>query len=173
MERKAVPKQRFKISARAILYAVLLLLVYILQAFIFARFPIFGAKPLLLPLAVVGVALLEGCIRGGTFGLFAGILCDLSMNQATVQFTLVLTGVGIVVGILSDTVLAKGFPSFALCCVLSLVFCALVQAAAPVFQYGANIFAVADTVLDQTICSLLFVLPVYFLVRFISRVLKT
>ena len=103
--------RRRKFIVSLLLHVPFLLILYVLQATVFTSLPLFGVKPLILPVAVVGVALFEGSTKGGVFGLFAGMLCDLSFNQPTVQFTLMLTVLGILAGLVCDTVLARGFPS--------------------------------------------------------------
>ena len=95
-----------------VVHAVLLIIVYILQAEVFARIKILGYVPALLPLATVGVAMLEGNGRGSVFGLFAGILCDISFNQPAALMTLVLTLAGWFVGRLAETVVRRGFLAY-------------------------------------------------------------
>ena len=57
-------------------YTLALVPVWILELYVLSRYPLFGVKPMLLPLAVVAVAVLEGSTAGGGFGLFVGVLCD-------------------------------------------------------------------------------------------------
>lgn len=59
------------------LYALLLLLLYVLQTTPgFLTF--WGCKPLLILPLVVSIAMMEGELVGGLFGLAAGVLCDTS-----------------------------------------------------------------------------------------------
>lgn len=161
------PKRDFIVK---LLFRILLLLsVYILQAMVFPYLPLWGVKPLLLPMVVVGVALFEGSRTGGIFGIFAGMLCDISYNQPTVMFTIVLTGVGLLVGFLSDTVLTRGFPSFLLCCVLALFASAFFQVFNLLFYNMVTMDAVLNTILYQTLYSIFFALPMYYAVRATSR----
>ena len=74
-----------------LLYVPLLLIAYLLQDTVFSELPIGGARPLILPVAVVGAAMFGGRLRGGVFGLCAGILCDVSLCRPAVLFTLLLT----------------------------------------------------------------------------------
>ena len=55
-------------------YALGLLPVWVLDAYILNRFPLRGVSPTLLPLAVVAVAVLEGAFAGAGFGLGVGLL---------------------------------------------------------------------------------------------------
>lgn len=46
-------------------YTLALLPVWLMECFLLSRYPLFGVKPMLLPLAVVAVATLEGGRRRG------------------------------------------------------------------------------------------------------------
>jgi rod shape-determining protein MreD len=168
MERKTMrPKRDFIIK---LMFRILLLLsVYILQAMVFPYLPLWGVTPVLLPMVVVGVALFEGYVTGGIFGIFAGILCDMSFNQPTIMFTLVLTGVGLLVGLMSDTVLARGFPSFLLCSILALMITAFFQMFGLLFYENVPLASLIDTALYQTLYSIIFSIPMYYASRAISR----
>ncbi len=60
------------------LYALILLLLYVLQSTP-GLFAIGGVKPNLLIPAVVMIAMREGEFIGGIYGAFAGLFCDLGM----------------------------------------------------------------------------------------------
>ena len=68
--------RRRKFIVSLLLHVPFLLILYVLQATVFTSLPLFGVKPLILPVAVVGVALFEGSTKGGVFGLFAGQSAD-------------------------------------------------------------------------------------------------
>ena len=156
-------------NLRLVLYAVLSLLLYLLQAAVFTRIRIFGVKPLILPVAVVCIALFEGSFTGGIFGLICGVLCDFTMSDSLVLFTVSLTLIGFCVGILSELVLARGFPSCILCSAAVLIICAFLQSFRLLFFYGASPLAIASTGLLQSAYSVLFTLPLYWCVRTVSR----
>ena len=59
-------------------YALGLFPVWVLDAFVLNRIAPFGVIPMLLPLAVVSVAVLEGAYAGAGFGLAVGLLWELS-----------------------------------------------------------------------------------------------
>lgn len=77
-------------------YALALVPVWFLELFVLNRFPLFGVAPMLLPLAAVCVAVLEGTTAGAGFGLFVGILCDAAYFNTDGAMTvgLCLIGVG-------------------------------------------------------------------------------
>ena len=146
-----------------------LLLTYILQAAVFSRVLIFGAKPLLLPIAVSAVALFEGSVKGGIFGIFAGILCDISFNQPAVEFTLILTILGLAIGFLSEALLIKGFPSYFCCSLGTLIICAVCQTFSFLVFDGVSVFVLLTATLKQTLASIIFTIPIYYIVRFAHR----
>ena len=59
-------------------YALALLPVWLLDSCILPRFPLFGVTPMLLPLALTAVAVLEVSGAGGGFGLAVGLVWTLS-----------------------------------------------------------------------------------------------
>lgn len=162
-------RKKSKIPVRLLIMTPYLLVLYVLQAMVFPRFPVMGAKPLLLPIAVAGTALFGGHVAGGAMGLAAGMLCDLSFNQPTYQFTVVLTLAGLLVGVLSDTVLVQGFPSYLMCAVGMLVVCAVFQVFPMMFFHGAAFAPLLRVALAQTLYSLVFAIPLYYLARFVNR----
>lgn len=155
---------------KILILAPYLILLYILQSTVFTHISFFGAKPLILPIAVVGAALFGGRVEGGVFGLLAGILMDLAYNQVTVQFTIVLTATGLLIGILSDTALVQGFPSFLVTSALELLICSAVQVLFLAVLEGASLSVLSGIALDQCLSSLVFVIPFYYISRFLSRI---
>ena len=62
-----------------LIYTLGLLPVWVLDACILPRFPLFGTvAPMLLPLAVSSVAVLEGACAGTGFGMAVGLLWELA-----------------------------------------------------------------------------------------------
>ena len=157
---------------RIVIHALVLFLLYVLQVMIFSRLRIFNVAPLLLPLAVVGVGLFEGPSWGGFFGLAAGVLLDSVFFDATILFTLTLTAAGMGVGLLSTYLLSRGFPSYGLCCAATLMLIAFFQLFPHLVFHGAPPPALFFVALVQTLYSLLFVVPLYFLARAVGRVGK-
>ena len=148
---------------------VTLLILYLLQAIVFVKIRLFGVKPVLLPIAVVGVAVFEGSTVGGAFGLFAGMLSDVSYAHPLIEYTIILTALGIVIGLLSDSVLSRRFPSYLLCCVVVLILISAVQVLGMVLFSNAEVSDLIGVAWKQTAYSLLFVLPIYFPIKAIGR----
>ena len=59
------------------LYALALFPVWLLDAYILPRIPLWGITPMLLPLAAAAVAVLEGAYAGTGFGMAVGLLWEL------------------------------------------------------------------------------------------------
>lgn len=144
--------------------------VYILQSMIFTHIALFGAKPLLLPVAAVCIGLYEGGERGAVTGIIAGMLCDLSFNQPTVEFTLLLTAIGLLSGILFEYYLDRGFPSCLLVCALVLIISAFVQMFPLLIYRHVQLISLLKTAFIQTAYSLVFAIPFYHICRLIGKI---
>lgn len=160
---------KVKIPVVLIAHIIFIVIIYIFQAMVFTYIPINGIFPILLPIAVVGIATFEGGSRGGGYGLLAGMLCDVSFNQPVIVMTVVLTCVGIVVGILSETVMARGFPTYFLSCIGALILTSFVPMFSLVFFTGVEFSALIRTGVLQTLYSVIFTLPIYPIVRALGR----
>lgn len=152
---------------RGLLRALFLLLLYILQTDVFTHLRPGGICPLALPLAAVGFGIFDGGLNGGLWGLAAGILCDISTG-GNFGFTVLLPLIGFFSSFLCEFVLARGFPSFLVLSLCALLLSALMQALPAAFRYLSPGSAALRAVF-QTAYSLIFVLPVYWASRRISR----
>ena len=96
-------------------YALALVPVWFLELFVLNRFPLFGVAPMLLPLAAVCVAVLEGTTAGAGFGLFVGILCDAAYFNTDGAMTVGLCLIGVGAGALAQYVLRQNLVGCLLC----------------------------------------------------------
>ena len=96
-------------------YALGLLPVWLLDAYILPRFPLWGVIPMLLPSAVVAVAVLEGAYAGTCFGMSVGLLWELSYAGGFGGLVFAMALVGMVVGGLSQYALSQSLPGCMLC----------------------------------------------------------
>lgn len=101
-------------------YALALLPVWFLESYILARYPLYGIKPMLLPLAVAAVAVLEGASGGAGFGLGVGLLGTAVYYQTGGSFVVLMTLLGLGTGLLTQYVLRQDFWGCLLCSALSL-----------------------------------------------------
>lgn len=165
MKANKISLAKIKIPFVLIAHIIFIFIIYILQALVLTYLPIDGIVPVLLPIAVVGIAMFEGSSSGGGYGLLAGMLCDVSFNQPLILMTVVLTLVGIFVGILSETVMARGFPTFFLCCLAALVLTSFISMFSLLFFSGVDVSALFTVALKQILYSMIFTFPIYFIVR--------
>jgi hypothetical protein len=154
---------KFRRTLRSALpHAVFLFVCYAVQSLVLPYIPPLRVLPLILPCAVVGVAVFEGVTAGGLFGLAAGIACDVSYLQPLRQFTILLTLTGLRAGLLADTVLARGFPTYISVCIIALLIIAVIQLFPLILFTLTPPRGLIVTALRQTVFSLLFALPLYF-----------
>ncbi len=149
----------------AVRYALILIAVYFIQAELLPHVRIIRMTPVLLPLAAVAFAMWKTPEKAGVFGLFAGMLCDVSFNEPVIKFTLLLTVVSVIVPLLCDTVLSRSFPAFFVMSAAVLVLSAFIQALSLIFVSGQSVVSLAAGALWQTLYSLIFTVPVWFVVK--------
>lgn len=160
---------KINIPITMIMHVFFIIIIYILQSMVFTYIPFKGVVPVLLPIAVVGIAMFEGSARGSGYGLLAGMLCDISFNQPVLVMTVLLTIVGIVVGVLSETIMARGFPTFLLSCFAVLALTSFISMFSLLFFSGVDMTSLLMTGVNQTLYSMPFAIPIYFIVRAFGR----
>jgi len=140
----------------------------VFQDMIFPYIRIAGLSPLILPLVVAGVAVSQGRLAGGIVGIFAGIMCDLSLNEPVGLFVVLLTFSGLLIGTLADSIVSRSFAAYFLFCVGVLVLVAIAQII-PIYLSGVFPNELIMTAVWQTVYSLVFSVPVWFFVKGIER----
>lgn len=154
-------------------YALALLPVWFLETFLLSRFPLFGIKPMLLPLAAVATATLEGAAGGAGFGLAVGILMDAVVPGVPGTRTVILTMLGLGTGLLSRYWLRQDLVGCFLCSVLSLVALDLFRILARLLTGGAPLGVMLLLAGKEILWSLCFVPLVYLVFRWVyNRVPK-
>ena len=98
-----------------LVYGLGLLLLWLMDAYILPRFPLFGFTPMLLPLAAAAVAVLEGAFAGAGFGLSVGLLWELTYPGGFGGLIIGLTAAGMAMGVVSQYALRQSFPGFLVC----------------------------------------------------------
>ena len=96
-------------------YALGLFPIWVLDAYILNRLPVFGIIPMLLPLAVVSVAVLEGAYAGTGFGLAVGLLWELSYPGGFGALVFGMALAGMAAGTVTQYALSQNFFSCLLC----------------------------------------------------------
>ena len=147
-------------SRRAILYGAYLLGFLVLQNVVFSHIAPFCVRAMFMPALVVAVALFEGGYRGGLFGLAAGIVCDLYFAGQTVLFTVLFP-----VGLLGDFYLNRRLFTYSVMAVLALLLSSLAQIFGLLVYRGQGSFVLWRTAILQTLWSIPFIFPAYYLCR--------
>ena len=150
---------------RGVLYGLYLLGFLLLQNVVFSHVAPLGVRALFTPARVTAVALLEGGCRGGYVGLAAGFVCDLYFASQTVLFTVLFPVMGFAVGLLVDFYLNRRFFTYAVLSILSLFIAALAQMFPLLVYKGQGSWALWRTVILQTLWSVPFIFPAYYLCR--------
>lgn len=156
----------------ALRMALVLLLFYLLQVILLARFRPWGVVPLSLPLLAVAAGLFSGGVWGGCIGLFAGILCDSSLGDSVLLFTVLLTVLGFFSGFLGEFVMARGFPSFVLLSLICLILCTGLQAVLFAMLIPTPWKILLQTALRQLLITLPFLIPAYLAVRWAMQPIR-
>ena len=79
---------------RAIIYALMMLVLFVLQDLLISRIALFGVRAMLIPAAVVAIGLFDGGLWGGFTGLFAGYFMDMGYSENVILFMLLFAAAG-------------------------------------------------------------------------------
>lgn len=153
---------------RAIIYALLFLVLFVLQDLIVSHITVMGVRALLVPAAVVAIGLYDGGAWGGFAGLFAGLFCDMGYSEQTVLFTVLFAAIGFFCGVLGKYLLHRGFVSYLALALVSLALITLCQMFRFLFFTDTLADAVYRTGLIQLLYSLAWAVPIYFPCRSIA-----
>ncbi len=153
---------------RAILYALLLAVLFLLQDYIVSHITIRGVRALLVPAAAVAVGLWDGGLWGGLVGLAAGFFCDMGAPEHTVLFTVLLPALGFFAGVLGQFLLHRGMVSYLVLAAAALALLTFCQMFRFLFFTDTDAAAVWRTGLIQFLWSLPWAVAVYFPCRSIA-----
>ena len=147
-------------------YGLALLPVWLLELFVLSRYPFMGTKPMLLPLAAVAVAALEGPSGGAGFGLAVGGLFDASAGLSGFGVAL-LTAIGLGAGLLARYVLRQNLLGCFLCSVLALLLLDAFRILPRLLLELAAPQVLVTVAGKELLWSLCFVPPVYLIFRWV------
>ena len=125
-------KQRRSILRWA-LYALVLLVLSVVQDVILCRMSILGATTDLVPCGVILICVLEGSHKGCIFALIASMLHFFSGGSAGVYSIVFLTVLAILVAIVREAYLQKGFSANLLCTAIAMTLYVLANFAMGLF----------------------------------------
>ena len=150
-------------------YALALLPVWFLQSFVLNRFPVLGVIPMLLPLAGVAVATLEGATAGAGFGLAVGVLWDAVTPGAHGAMTLAMALIGLGAGLLAQYALRQDLVGCFICSLLALLAIDGGRILLRLLTRTAPLGAMLRVAGAEILWTLVFVAPVYLLFRWVFR----
>lgn len=147
---------------RAILYALLMAVLFILQDLVVSHITILGVRALLIPAAVVAIGLFDGGLWGGFVGLAAGYFCDMGYEEHVILFTLLLAAIGFFSGVLGQFLFHKGFVSYIVLAAAALAVVTFCQMFRFLFFADTDTAVVWRVGLIQLLWSLPWAIPIYF-----------
>ena len=150
-------------------YTLALLPVWFLESFVLSGFPLFGVKPMLLPLCAVAVATLEGALAGAGFGLGVGLLFDAAVAGTPGAMIFLMTLLGFGVGLLAQYVLRQDFVGCFLCAVLALCLIDGLRIALRLLRGVAPAGVLLTLAGKEILWSLCFTPVIYLLFRWVFR----
>lgn len=159
---------RHDFTVKWTVFVIALLPIWFLESYVLARVPLFGVKPMLLPLAAVAVAALEGAFPGGAFGLGVGILCDALYGTAGAM-TLGLALIGVAAGLAAQYLLRQNLVGCFLCSVGALVAIDACRIAWRLLAGAAQLEPMLLVAGKEILWSLVFVPLVYVIFRWVHE----
>lgn len=154
-----------------LIYALGLVPVWLLDAYILPRFPMFGVAPMLLPAAAAAVAVLEGALAGTGFGLAVGLLWELAYPGGFGGLVLFMALAGMLIGALSQFALSQSTAGCLICSAALLLVLDGLRIFRGLMKNTATLSSMLQVAVPEVLLSLLWTLPVWLLFRFIfSRV---
>ena len=150
-------------------YALALIPVWLVDEFVLNRIPLFGVIPMLLPLAVVAVAVLEGSVPGAGFGMAVGLLWELAYPGGSGILVFGMTVAGMLTGSIAQYALSQSFISCLLCSagVLGMIDGARILQA--LFVQSESLDVLLQVAVPEILISLCFTPLIYVLFRMVFR----
>ena len=150
-------------------YALALIPVWLLDEFVLNRIPLFGVIPMLLPLAVVAVAVLEGSVAGAGFGMAVGILWELAYPGGFGGLVFGMALAGLLLGAAAQYGLSQSFPGYLLCCGVLLAVLDLMRILRALLYDTAPLSVLLQTAVPECLLSLVWSPLVWLLFRVVFR----
>lgn len=150
-------------------YALGLLPIWLLDAYILPRMPLWGTVPMLLPLAVAAVAVLEGAYSGTGFGLGVGLLWELAYPGGFGGLVLFLALAGMAVGAVSQYALSQSFIGCLICAAGTVGLLELLRIARGLLTNAAPLSALLEAAAPEFLWSMAWTPLVWLLFRAVYR----
>lgn len=152
-----------------LVYALGLLPVWLLDAYILPRYPLYGASPMLLPLAVAAVAVLEGAYSGTGFGLGVGLLWELAYPGGFGGLVFFLALAGMAMGGVSQYALSQTFVGCLICAAGTVGLLELLRIARGLLRNMAPLSALLEAAAPEFLWSLAWTPLIWLLFRAVYR----
>ena len=146
-------------------YALGLLPVWVLDAYILPRYPLMGVSPVLLPLAAAAVAVLEGAYAGTGFGMAVGLLWELAYPGGFGGLVLYLALAGMIMGAVSQYALSQSFPGCLICSAGVLGLLDLLRVARGLLTNAANLPDLLQVAVPEFLWSIVWTPLIWLLFR--------
>ena len=114
-------KQQQRQALKWFLYALLLIVLSVLQDVVLCRMRFYGGTTDLVPCGIFIICILEGSHKGSVFALVASYLYALSGTAPGPQVMVLITAIAVFVTIFRQAYLHLSFPSVLLCACLAMV----------------------------------------------------
>lgn len=150
-------------------YALGLLPVWVLDAYILPRWPLFGVIPMLLPLAAAAVAVLEGAYAGTGFGMAVGLLWELAYPGGFGGLVFFLALAGMAMGAVSQYALSQSLAGCFICSAGVLAMLGCLRIARALFINAAGLSDLLQVAVPEFLWSLAWTPLVWLLFRAIYR----
>ena len=151
------------------IYALGLVPIWLLDACILPRYPLYGASPMLLPLAVAAVAVLEGAYSGTGFGLGVGLLWELAYPGGFGGLVLFLALAGMAMGAVSQYALSQSFIGCLICAAGTVGLLELLRIARGLLTNAAPLSALLEAAAPEFLWSVAWTPLVWLLFRAVYR----
>lgn len=152
-----------------LVYALGLLPVWLLDAYILPRYPLYGASPMLLPLAVAAVAVLGGAYSGTGFGLGVGLLWELAYPGGFGGLVFFLALAGMAMGAVSQYALSQSFIGCLICAAGTVGLLELLRVARGLLTNAAPLSALLEAAAPEFLWSVAWTPLVWLLFRAVYR----
>lgn len=152
-----------------ICYALVLVPAALLEFCVFARFPLWGITPLLLPVCALCVAALENQGGGVGFGLACGLLWSAAIPGDRGGMILALPLVCLLCSLLTRRALRPGLAGCLLCTLLGLGVWEVLMVLPRLLSRAASPGALLRLAVPELLLSALFLLPLYPLLHRVWR----
>ena len=152
-----------------LVYALALVPVWLLDAYILPRFPVFGVAPVLLPVAAVAVAVLEGAHAGAGFGMGTGLLWALAYPGGYGSRVFLLSLLGMACGALCQYALSQSLAGCLLCAAGVMALLDLQQILRLLLNDAAGLPALLQVAVPEWLLTMIWTPAVYFLFRAVFR----